>query len=100
MDKQFNKIKDKVDNLNNITSWTDKYHEIQEIKTLIQERKNILNNLIKSINQEVEPSEFDNFDLDKVIESVKKSNSIEKQVKALTSLKEWYLNEKNKVINE
>ena len=100
MDKQFNKIKDKVDNLNNITSWTDKYHEIQEIKTLIKERKNILNNLIKSINQEVEPSEFDNFDLDKVIESVKKSNSIEKQVKALTSLKEWYLNEKNKVINE
>jgi DNA repair ATPase RecN len=100
MDKQFIKIKDKVDNLDEISSWSDKFQEIQNIKNLIKERKQNLNKLLESINENIEENEFDDFDLDKVLEQIKKSNSIDKQVRSLKSLKEWVQFEKNKVFKQ
>ena len=100
MDKQFIKIKDKVDNLDEISSWSDKFQEIQNIKNLIKERKQNLNKLLESINENIDESEFDDFDLDKVLEQIKKSNSIDKQVRSLKSLKEWVQFEKNKVFKQ
>lgn len=101
MDKQFYKIKNSVDELDNISVWSDKYKQIQNIKNVIKNRKLFLTQLQESLNTDITETddEFNDFDLDKVLQQIKKSTSIDKQVKSFITLKEWYANEKAKVLN-
>lgn len=100
MDKQFYKIKNQIDSINSISNWSEKYKEILTIKNQIKKRKDFLLKEKELLESKIEPSEydFDEFDLDKVIGQINKTNSISKQVKSLMVLKEWFANEKAKVI--
>jgi len=97
-----NKIKNRLELLNDITSWSDKYNEIKNIKDLIKKRKELLIKNKEMLECEINESshEFDDFDLDKVINQINKNNSIVKQVKSLIYLKEWFITEKSKVIKK
>jgi len=97
-----NKIKNKIESLKDITSWSEKYTEINKIKELIKNRKELLLKNKELLDKEIDKSnnEFDDFDLDKVIGQIDKTNSIDKQVKSLLILKEWFLNEKSKVLKK
>lgn len=102
MDKQFYKIKNQIDSINSISNWSEKYKEILTIKNQIKKRKEFLMKEKELLESKIDSSEddFDEFDLDKVIGQINKTNSISKQVKSLMVLKEWFANEKAKVISK
>ena len=89
-------IQKKIDNLNNISKWSERLTEIKNIKEDITKETNNINNILESLD---EPSSITKeYNLDKIINDFSKVD-LSKKIKYYQYLNQYVKNIENELFN-
>lgn len=81
-------------------NWEKKINLIKKTREMINKEKNELDELQENLDEELDDDiDFEDFDLQKTINKVQKSNNIKSQIENLKLLKCWMEQQKNSVFD-